>query len=180
MKVGHVHAVLGENGAGKSTLMNILAGFYRPDAGSIVLDGKPYASGSPADALRRGLGIIRQEFQLVPNLTVTENIALGTGSGIGLSFHESKTRVVDLSKRFGLDVDPAARAGDLSVGERQRVEILRMLYRKVRILGKEHDLGVPFERCACGDRGRVRIFPYAVRPVGRKGSPLGRGGSPSP
>ena len=134
VKAGHVHAVLGENGAGKSTLMNILAGFYKPDEGSIDLDGKPYAPRSPADALRRGLGIIHQEFQLVPTLTVTENIALGTGSGIWLRFHESKTRVVDLSKRFGLDINPTARVQDLSVGERQRVEILRMLYREVRIL----------------------------------------------
>lgn len=135
LRRGEVHALLGENGAGKSTLMNILAGLYRPDAGEIEVEGVPVAFGSPRDAIGAGLGMVHQHFTLVPSQTVTENILLGLDRPRFL-LHEraSEAEIGRLAERFGLRVDPRARIWQLSVGEQQRVEILKMLYRGARIL----------------------------------------------
>jgi simple sugar transport system ATP-binding protein len=135
LRRGEVHALLGENGAGKSTLMNILAGLYRPDAGEIEVEGVPVAFGSPREAIGAGLGMVHQHFTLVPSQTVTENILLGLDRPRFL-LHEraSEAEIGRLAERFGLRVDPRARIWQLSVGEQQRVEILKMLYRGARIL----------------------------------------------
>jgi ABC-type uncharacterized transport system ATPase subunit len=135
LRQGEVHALLGENGAGKSTLMNILAGLYRPDAGEVLIEGAPVSFTSPRDAIAAGLGMVHQHFTLVPSQTVTENILLGLDRPRFL-LHErqSEAEVAALAKRFGMRVDPRARIWQLSVGEQQRVEILKMLYRGARIL----------------------------------------------
>ena len=131
VKSGEIHALLGENGAGKSTLMKVLYGLYRPDEGQILLDGQPVTFHSPADALERGIGMIHQHFMLVPSLTVAENVALGMKSkrGIALDLDEVKAKVRHLSELYGLKVDPDAYVWQLSVGEQQRVEIIKALYR---------------------------------------------------
>jgi ABC-type uncharacterized transport system ATPase subunit len=135
LRRGEVHALLGENGAGKSTLMNILAGLYQPDAGEVLIDGAPVSFSSPRDAIAAGLGMVHQHFTLVPSQTVTENILLGLDRPRFL-LHErqSEAEVAALAERFGMRVDPRARIWQLSVGEQQRVEILKMLYRGARIL----------------------------------------------
>ncbi len=132
---GEVHALLGENGAGKSTLMNILSGLYYPDAGRILLYGQPVTINSPRDAIRLGIGMVHQHFMLVPVMTVAENVTLGLERprfflNPALVEHE----LTDLSRRYGLQVDPHAYIWQLSVGEQQRVEILKMLYRGARVL----------------------------------------------
>jgi ABC-type uncharacterized transport system ATPase subunit len=135
LRRGEVHALLGENGAGKSTLMNILAGLYRPDAGEVRVEGAPVAFGSPRDAIAAGLGMVHQHFTLVPSQTVTENILLGLDRPrFLLRERRSEAEVAALADRFGLRVDPRAPVWQLSVGEQQRVEILKMLYRGARIL----------------------------------------------
>jgi general nucleoside transport system ATP-binding protein len=135
LRVGEIHALLGENGAGKSTLMNILAGLYRPDAGEILLDGVPVAFRSPRDAIAAGLGMVHQHFTLVPSQTVTENILLGLDEPrFRLNARRSEADVGRLADQFGLRVDPRAKIWQLSVGEQQRVEILKLLYRGARIL----------------------------------------------
>ena len=133
--VGEIHALLGENGAGKSTLMNILYGLYRPDGGEVRLNGEPSGIASPADAIEAGVGMIHQHFMLVPTLTVAENVALGlAGNGVLLDTSEVAERVGELSSRYGLSVDPEAYVWQLAVGERQRVEIVKALYRDCRLL----------------------------------------------
>ncbi|MEA2519288.1 MAG: ral nucleoside transport system ATP-binding protein [Chloroflexota bacterium] len=135
LRRGEVHALLGENGAGKSTLMNILAGLYRPDAGQVLVDGVPVSFGSPRDAIAAGLGMVHQHFTLVPSQTVTENILLGLDKPrFLLRERRSEADVAALAERFGMRIDPRARIWQLSVGEQQRVEILKMLYRGARIL----------------------------------------------
>lgn len=131
-----IHAIIGENGAGKSTAMNILYGFYGADDGEIRIDGRPRSITSPRDAIRIGLGMVHQHFMLVEPLTVTENIILGAEpvSGMVIDYTRARARVRELSGQYGLKVDPDARVGDLSVGQRQRVEILKTLYRGARIL----------------------------------------------
>lgn len=132
---GEVHALLGENGAGKSTLMNILAGLYRPDAGSICINGRYVNFNSPQDAIKAGIGMIHQHFMLVPSQTVTENVLLGLKDPpfvINLKDYDDKIR--QLGERLGLIVDPRAKIWQLTVGEQQRVEILKMLYRGTNIL----------------------------------------------
>ncbi len=131
-----IHALVGENGAGKTTLMKTLFGLYQPDAGVIRLNGEPVRFRSPADALARGLGMVHQHFMLVRPLTVAENITLAheITNGPLLDIGRAVAKVRDLSERFGLRVDPAARIENLSVGEEQRVEILKALYHGARIL----------------------------------------------
>ncbi len=127
---GEIHALLGENGSGKSTLMSILAGLYRPDRGTILVRGREVWLRSPRDAIRYGIGMVHQHFKLVDNFTVTENIILGHGRTP--LFHNLKSfseKIAELGGHFGLGVDPGARINQLSVGEKQRVEILKMLYR---------------------------------------------------
>ena len=127
---GQVHTLLGENGAGKSTLMKILYGLYTPDEGTIELNGAPVTITSPADAIRQGIGMIHQHFMLVPTLTVAENVALGLGGQRGMAkMGPVKKRLAEVSERYGLHVDPDALIWQLAVGERQRAEILKALYR---------------------------------------------------
>jgi len=133
---GEVLALLGENGAGKTTLMNILFGHYVPDAGEIYFQGKRLPKGSPAASLGLGIGMVHQHFTLGENLSVLENVLLGTESLFRLS-QDNKTardKLITLSERFGLRVDPDRLVAELSVGERQRVEILKALYRDVEVL----------------------------------------------
>src|SRR5215217_5637104 len=132
-----VHALLGENGAGKSTLMNILFGLYQPDEGEVLLDGRPLAARSPADAIAAGIGMVHQHFMLVPVFTVAENVILGvepTGRLGRIDRAEARDRVAELSRRYGLAVDPDALVEDLPVGVQQRIEILKALYRDARCL----------------------------------------------
>ncbi len=133
---GEVHALLGENGAGKSTLMNILYGLYRPDAGEIRLHGQPVSFGSARDAIQAGIGMVHQHFMLIPVMTVAENIVLGVEPRDRLLLDErtAERRVRELSKRFGLLVEPAALVSEITVGQEQRVEILKALYRGAEIL----------------------------------------------
>ncbi len=135
---GEVHALLGENGAGKSTLSNILTGLYQPDEGAIWLYGKPVQFGSPSDAIDAGVGMVHQHFRLVPPFTVAENVILGEHRPEARKFvlepRQIERRVVGLGERYGIAVDPRARIWQLSVGEQQRVEILKSLYREARIL----------------------------------------------
>ena len=133
---GEICALLGENGAGKTTLMNILFGYYACDEGEIFIEGEKTNLSAPKDAISRGVGMIHQHFALVPSQTVLENIVVGTdcGKGIFLDLKSARQEVLVLQKRFGLQVDPDARVWTLSVGEQQKVEILKALYRDVDIL----------------------------------------------
>lgn len=136
VKRGEVVALLGENGAGKTTLMNILFGHYVADEGTVEVFGKPLPSGEPHAALENGIGMVHQHFTLSENMSVLENIALGTQSLFSPRFNRSLAlrRITELSNNFGLDVHPAALVANLSVGERQRVEILKALYRNAKVL----------------------------------------------
>jgi simple sugar transport system ATP-binding protein len=134
---GEVHALLGENGAGKSTLMNIVYGLYKPDAGEILVEGKPTTFTSAKDAIEQGIGMVHQHFMLIPVMTVAENIVLGTEpvrDGILLDERGAEERVRELSRQFGLAVDPTALVADITVGQQQRVEILKALYRGAEVL----------------------------------------------
>ena len=137
LREGEVHALLGENGAGKSTLMNILYGLYHPDAGEIRIADRPVQLGSPSAAIGAGVGMVHQHFMLIPVMTVAENIVLAaepTRAGAFLDLGEANERVREISDRFGLAVDPKARIEDITVGQQQRVEILKALYREADIL----------------------------------------------
>jgi simple sugar transport system ATP-binding protein len=132
---GEVLALLGENGAGKSTIMQVLAGVYRPDEGAIVFDGAPVELRSPRDAIARGVGMVHQHFRLVEAFTVAENVLLGWHEPrVVLHARRDAARVAQIAVEHGLAVDPDARIAALSVGERQRVEILKTLYRDARVL----------------------------------------------
>ena len=134
---GEVHALLGENGAGKSTLMNVLYGLYKPDEGQVLVGGRPVSFGSAKDAIASGIGMVHQHFMLIPVMTVAENIVLGTEpteSGMLLDYREARQRVREIADTFGFAVDPDARIRDITVGQQQRVEILKALYRRADIL----------------------------------------------
>jgi simple sugar transport system ATP-binding protein len=133
---GEICALLGENGAGKTTLMNILFGYYSNDEGQIFIKGEKADLSSPRDAISRGVGMIHQHFALVPSQTVLENIIVGadSGKGIFLDLKSARRTLMELQERFGLQIDPEARVWTLSVGEQQKVEILKALYREVDIL----------------------------------------------
>jgi simple sugar transport system ATP-binding protein len=135
---GEVHALLGENGAGKTTLSNVLTGLYRPDEGEVALFGRPVQFASPRDALEAGIGMVHQHFRLVEPFTVAENVVLGDHRAEGRSFWLRPgvidRRVAELGERYGLQVQPRSRIWQLSLGEQQRVEILKALYREARIL----------------------------------------------
>jgi len=134
---GEVHALLGENGAGKSTLMNILYGLYRPDAGEILLNGKRVVFSSASDAIEAGIGMVHQHFMLIPVMTVAENVVLGTEpvkDGVLLDEGAAERRVADMAKTFKFAVEPGALVEDIGVGQQQRVEIMKALYRNADIL----------------------------------------------
>lgn len=135
-RVGEIHALLGENGAGKTTLMNILSGFYRADEGEIYIYGEKVRIRSPRDALQLGIGMVHQHFRLVPALTVAENIVLGMKPMWNpvLNIGKVEKEIKELSERYGLKVDPNAKVWQLSMGERQRAEIIKVLYRGAKIL----------------------------------------------
>ena len=161
---GEVHALVGENGAGKSTLMSILAGLYRPDSGQVEIDGKPVRFRSPRHAIAHGIGMVYQHFMLVEPFTVVENVVLGEQrSGVDLQTARVERELTELSQRYGLDVDPRAKIWQLSVGEQQRVEILRLLYLGARILVLDEPTAVLTpQEAAAGPPA-----PTSMRPVGR-------------
>jgi simple sugar transport system ATP-binding protein len=136
LRKGEIHALLGENGAGKSTLMNILYGLYQPDGGEIELNGKPVKISNPRIAIANGIGMVHQHFMLIPTLTVVENITLGQEEHSGLLLNVSRPaeRIREISRAYGIAVDPDAYIKDLSVGEQQRVEIVKTLYRNADTL----------------------------------------------
>jgi simple sugar transport system ATP-binding protein len=131
-----VHAIVGENGAGKSTLMKIIYGMVRPDEGTITINGEPAAFRSPKDAIDAGIGMVHQHFMLADNLTVLENVVLGSEprSGLQIDFEAAANRINELGETYGLRLNPGQRVEQLSVGERQRVEIIKVLYRGAKIL----------------------------------------------
>ncbi len=131
-----IHAIVGENGAGKSTIMKILYGFYHADEGEIFIDGQRREIRNPHDAIALGLGMVHQHFMLIPPMTVLENIVLGAepGNAVKVDFKTAEDRINKLSKDFGFDIDPHKRIEQLSVGQQQRVEVLKALYRGARIL----------------------------------------------
>ncbi len=136
LRQNEVHAVLGENGAGKSTLMSVLYGIYPPDNGRIILNGRETVISGPDQANNLGIGMVHQHFKLVKNFTVTENIILGmeqTNRGV-VDIKQSRRKIVELSEKYNLNIDPDAYISDITVGMQQRVEILKMLYRNADIL----------------------------------------------
>lgn len=135
VREGEIHAILGENGAGKSTLMKIIYGLYKPDAGSIRLYDQELHFASPRQAIQAGIGMVHQHFMLIPALTVAENIVLGGEPGrVRYRRKENEEMVRQLAKQYHLDIDPSAKVGDLTVGLQQRVEILKVFYRKAKLL----------------------------------------------
>ncbi|MDQ1639528.1 MAG: ral nucleoside transport system ATP-binding protein, partial [Pyrinomonadaceae bacterium] len=136
VKTGTIHAIVGENGAGKSTAMRIAYGFYKADSGEVIVDGQAREINSPHDAIALGIGMVHQHFMLVDRMTVTENIVLGAepGTPLSLNLSDAAARIRSLSAEFGLSVNPDAAIEDLSVGQQQRVELLKALYRQARLL----------------------------------------------
>ena len=136
VREGEVHTLLGENGAGKSTLMNVLIGLYQPTEGSIYLRGKKVEISSPAEAVRLGIGMVHQHFMLVEAMTVMQNIILGDKryKGIFIDHAARRKEILELSWRYGLNIDLEAKITDISVGAQQRVEILKALYRGAELL----------------------------------------------
>ncbi len=134
LEQGEIHALLGENGAGKTTLMRILYGLYRADQGEILVDGRLARIPSPKEAIKLGIGMVAQHFTLVPPLSVAENVVLGYAKGFRFDPGAAQQQVAEAAARFGIQTDPAALVRHLSVGERQRVEILKALYRNARVL----------------------------------------------
>jgi general nucleoside transport system ATP-binding protein len=137
LRRGEVHALLGENGAGKSTLMNVLYGLYHPDEGEILVNGEPVRMSTAQEAIARGIGMVHQHFMLIPVMTVAENIVLASEpkrAGVLLDYDQARARVRELASSFGFAIDPDARIEDITVGQQQRVEILKALYRRADIL----------------------------------------------
>jgi general nucleoside transport system ATP-binding protein len=136
LRRGEIHALLGENGAGKSTLMNVLYGLHKPDEGRMLLDGEEVHIDSPSQAIGMGIGMVHQHFMLIPVMTVAENIVLASEptKGAFLDVRGAEHRVRELSERYGLNVNPSARVEDITVGQQQRVEILRVLHRGAKVL----------------------------------------------
>jgi len=142
---GEILALVGENGAGKSTLMNLLYGLLHPDEGEILIDGKPAHIGGPRDAIAQGIGMVHQHFMLIPVFTVGENVMLGREPVSGPGFYDhgrARKEIDELTKRYGLRLDPDARTGDLPVGLQQRVEIVKVLYRGANIVILDEPTGV--------------------------------------
>ena len=131
---GEILALLGENGSGKTTLMNMLAGIYYPDEGQILIDGIPYAISSPKDSYTRGIGMIHQHFKLVDVFTAAENIVLGMDGGVRLDMKAVNARVREICEKYGFDIDPTQKVYDMSVSQKQTVEIIKVLYRGAEIL----------------------------------------------
>ena len=163
---GSIHALLGENGAGKSTLMNILAGVYRPDSGQLKLHGRSHQFRNPSDALSAGVGMVHQEFRLIPSFSVAENVVLGSAPSL-IKTGQVEQRVAEMAAKFGLQIDPSQPLWQLSMGERQKVEILKVLWRDAQVLildepttvltpSEVDDLGEILRRMA--DDGRSIIF----------------------
>ena len=135
VRAGEVHTLLGENGAGKTVIANILSGFYFPTSGKLYVKGEEVSFKSPRDALARGIGMVHQELMLVPTFTVAQNVALGLSvSNLSWPLPQVERRLTELSRRFGFKIDPKARVEDLSAGEQQRVEILKVLYHEPEVL----------------------------------------------
>src|SRR6266567_8201753 len=142
---GQIHALVGENGAGKSTLMNILYGLVHPDSGEILINGKTVHVGGPRDAIGLGIGMVHQHFMLIPVFSVGENIMLGREPVTGPDFYDhrhARRSIQQLTKRYGLALNPDARMGDLPVGLQQRAEIVKVLYRGANILILDEPTGV--------------------------------------
>jgi ABC-type uncharacterized transport system ATPase subunit len=145
VRQGEIHALVGENGAGKSTLMNILYGLIKPDSGEIRINGKPVSLQGPRDAIRSGIGMVHQHFMLIPVFTVGENIVLGREPTTGGDLYDAdraRKDITNLTKRYGLALNPDATVGDLPVGLQQRVEIVKVLYRGANILILDEPTGV--------------------------------------
>ncbi|MBS3970489.1 MAG: ABC transporter ATP-binding protein [Clostridia bacterium] len=134
VKKGEIHALLGENGAGKSTLMNILYGLYKQTSGQILINGEELEIASPNDAIKLGIGMVHQHFMLIPPLTVVENIILGLIQGTFLNIKDSAKKITEISKQYGMNIDPYAKIWQLSVGQQQRVEIIKVLFRGAKLL----------------------------------------------
>jgi general nucleoside transport system ATP-binding protein len=137
LRRGEVHALLGENGAGKSTLMNVLYGLYKADEGEILLNGRQVSFGSARDAIQAGIGMVHQHFMLIPVMTATENIVLGsepTEGGVLLDYGKAREAVNEIARRFGFHIESDALIRDMTVGQQQRVEILKALYRRADLL----------------------------------------------
>jgi general nucleoside transport system ATP-binding protein len=162
---GEIHALLGENGAGKSTLMQILYGFHSMDAGEIFIDGQRVHLSSSKDAIALGIGMVHQEFMLVPTFSVVENMVLGLSEGARpmLDLPKAASRLSDLSDRYGLALDPFAKVGSLPIGVQQRVEILKILYRDARLL----ILDEPTSVLTTGERDRLFAVLRQLRQSGR-------------
>ena len=169
IRAGEIHALLGENGAGKSTLMNTLAGLYQPEAGEIWLHGKEVTIRSPNDAIRLGVGMVHQHFKLVETQTVAENVILGLKEpAFRLDMKRTAQELLELGARYKMTVDPNAYIWQLSVGEQQRIEILKMLYRNADILILDEPTAVltPQELDDLGHTLRQMIQEPAVRGEG--------------
>lgn len=177
VRQGEIHALVGENGAGKSTLMRVLAGLYAPDGGTVQVNGRDVTGWKTPEAIAAGVGMVHQHFMLVPTLTVAENVVLGTEptKGMTIDLHHAVAEVEALSRKCGLHVDARAKIADLSVGEAQRVEILKALYRGARILILDEPTAVlsPPEvqelwgvlRTLCADGGTVVLITHKLDEV---------------
>jgi len=131
---GEILSILGENGCGKTTLMNMIAGIYFPDAGQIIVDGEEVVIRSPKDAFRHGIGMIHQHFKLVDVFSASENVVLGIEDGASYNLKDVNARVTEISEKYGFNIDPKKKVYEMSVSEKQTVEIIKVLYRGADIL----------------------------------------------